>query len=146
MKHLLHISLFFILLIGLVSCATALKAGTSKRSIKDKWEQRAIFRAEYPHLRTHLNEGLINIYRVTEITRQDGSRDYKIRYKFIRKHFTDYSERMSVLKENFPEIYQMYSNGAVIVNDLYEYVDRNEIIQYHINYRHVTNPTYNYYR
>ena len=53
---------------------------------------------------------------------------------------------MSVLKENFPEIYQMYSNGAVIVNDLYEYVDRNEIIQYHINYRHVTNPTYNYYR
>lgn len=27
----------------------------------------AIFRAEYPHLRTHLNEGLVNIYRVTEI-------------------------------------------------------------------------------
>ena len=53
---------------------------------------------------------------------------------------------MSVLKEVFPEIYQMYSNGVVIVNDLYEYVDRDENIQYHINYRYVTNPTFNYYR
>lgn len=146
MKHLSIIQLIFCSVIILASCATAKQAKTTRRIITNPYEQATVFLKQYPWLEQHVDEGLVYVSKAVEITHPDGRVDYKISYGFLRKDYTDYSERMSVLKENFPEIYRLYTNGAVIVDELYKYVDKNMKIQVHIGYRYVTSPTYNYYR
>lgn len=52
-----------------------------------------------------------------------------------RTYIKDYGERIRLLKENFPEIYSMYCNGAVIIYDVYTYEkDGQEKVR--INYRY----------
>lgn len=138
MKYPFIIVVFLVLWQVFSSCSPASKVYSSKRIVSDKQEQQLAFCTEYPELSTHLDEGLVNIYRVTEFVRPGGSRYYKIRFGFTRRFITDYGERMAVLKAQFPEVYQMFSNGAVIVNNLYEYVDRDQHIKYHIDYRYVS--------
>lgn len=41
-------------------------------------------------------------------------------YRSVR----DYSDRMMVLSNHFPEIYTLYKNGDVVVDDVYSYTDR----------------------
>lgn len=53
---------------------------------------------------------------------------------------TDYGTRMTLVQENFPEIYNLYRNGDVIIDEVFEYTDRNTgnervHISYHYRYR-----------
>ena len=52
------------------------------------------------------------------------------------RNVTDYSERMQLLRTNFPEIYTLYTNGSIIINEMYEYNDKDGTPQVHINYRY----------
>lgn len=59
----------------------------------------------------------------------------------------DYSEQMSLLKVNFPEIYEQYKNGQVDIDEIYTYTDKKTghqrvNIKYH---RPVSSANY-YYR
>jgi hypothetical protein len=36
----------------------------------------------------------------------------------------DYSEKMKILKYGFPEVYDLYKSGAVILDEVYTYTDR----------------------
>lgn len=38
---------------------------------------------------------------------------------------TDYSERISLVQDNFPEIYNLYRSGDVIIDEVFEYTDKN---------------------
>lgn len=49
---------------------------------------------------------------------------------------TDYSEQMRLLRDNFPEIYDLYRDGRIILNDIYTYFDKNGVSRVGINYRH----------
>ena len=49
---------------------------------------------------------------------------------------TDYSERMEILQRNFPEIYNLYRNGDVVLVEMYEYTDKNGHPQVHIEYHY----------
>ena len=37
----------------------------------------------------------------------------------------DYNEQMSLLKENYPEIYEQYKKGIVDIDKIYTYTDTN---------------------
>lgn len=50
----------------------------------------------------------------------------------------DYGEKMELLKINFPEIYNLYVEGKVIINEVYTYNDKSTgEPRVHINYRHI---------
>lgn len=36
----------------------------------------------------------------------------------------DYNEQISLLKENFPEIYEQYKNGSIVIEKVYTYTDK----------------------
>ena len=45
----------------------------------------------------------------------------------------DYSERIELIKTNFPEIYELYRRGEVVINDVYTY-EKDGHEKVHINY------------
>ena len=45
-----------------------------------------------------------------------------------KTHIRDYSERIELIKTNFPEIYELYRRGEVVIHDVYTYE------KVHINY------------
>lgn len=47
----------------------------------------------------------------------------------------DYTEQMTLLKENFPEIYDLYRSGEVVLDEMYEY-EKNGSPQVHISYHY----------
>ena len=50
-----------------------------------------------------------------------------------KTHIRDYSERIELIKTNFPEIYELYRRGEVVIIDVYTYEnDGHEKV--HINY------------
>ena len=57
----------------------------------------------------------------------------------IRQYISDYSSRMNIVKTMFPEIYDLYRQGDVIINSVYLDLDTNK---YHIEYEYRTNTTY----
>ena len=56
-----------------------------------------------------------------------------------RQYISDYSSRMNIVKTMFPEIYDLYRQGDVIINSVYLDLDTNK---YHIEYEYRTNTTY----
>lgn len=52
---------------------------------------------------------------------------------FNREYITDYSEKMQIAKRHFPEIYQLYQQGSLVIESIYLDKDTNK---YHISYRY----------
>lgn len=47
-----------------------------------------------------------------------------------------YDNRMTTLKENFPEIYNLYINGHIVIRDLFYYTDSEGKRQIKVNYKY----------
>lgn len=48
----------------------------------------------------------------------------------------DYRERIELIKTNFPEIYELYRHGEVVIDDVYTYLkDGNEKVHISYHYR-----------
>lgn len=53
-----------------------------------------------------------------------------------RTYIHDYSEKIELLERNFPEIYELYCRGAVIIDDVYTYEENGvERVGIHYHYR-----------
>lgn len=53
-----------------------------------------------------------------------------------RTYVRDYGERIELVKTNFPEIYDLYRRGSVIIDDVYTYEkDGKERVGIHYHYR-----------
>ncbi len=52
-----------------------------------------------------------------------------------RTYIHDYSQRIQVIKTNFPELYDMYCKGIVIINDVYLY-EKGDDIDIKVNYHY----------
>ena len=48
-------------------------------------------------------------------------------------YITNYSEKMRVVQSSFPEIYELYKQGEVIIDDVYYNEKKGS---YHISYRY----------
>lgn len=58
-----------------------------------------------------------------------------IKYKDY-KPVRDHNKQMELLRENFPEIYNLYREGEVVLDDIFEYSDRDGTPKVHISYHY----------
>ena len=99
---------------------------------------------EYPELVKYYEEGVLKITSLREVNERDNIR-YKIKYKFVKKYYYDYAERMECLKTHFPELYTLYTNGVIEITSLYKYVDDYGVIRHHASYRRLYDFYYDYH-
>lgn len=52
---------------------------------------------------------------------------------YNREYITDYGKETTIVRENFPEIYDLYKQGKVIIESVYIDLDTN---RYHVEYRY----------
>lgn len=52
---------------------------------------------------------------------------------YNREYITDYGKKTTIVRENFPEIYDLYKQGKVIIESVYIDMDTN---RYHVEYRY----------
>ena len=96
----------------------------------------------YPHLYEYYLEGVLDVVSLKEIPLEDGTFDYKLKYKLIKYRYTDYDLKMEMLQLHFPEVYEAYMVGAIVINDFYKYVDRSTgLVTHHVSY----SPMRDYY-
>lgn len=119
-----------------VSCATASYA--NQRRVNEMDEISYVLANHYPQLYTYYMEGVLDVDSMKEVVLEDGTVDYKVKYHFMKYYYRNYSEMMEVLKNHFPELYQMYLNGVIEVTGIYKYVDRDTgVIRNHVLYRRI---------
>ena len=94
---------------------------------------------QHPELVPYYEAGVLRITSMREIRTEMGY-NYDIRYKFVKKYLYD-EERYLCLKDNYPELYDLYVNGVVNIRSIYRYVDRDGVIKYHVTYSRL----YDYY-
>lgn len=139
MRRLFLIIITMVLIATMNSCAIVQQPYVSydkntAEPVKDRYE---IYQAihSYPRLEHYYDEGVVQIISVQKVQATNlNSTEYIIKYRYCKYYITDYSEQMSVLQEQFPEIYRLYCNGRINITQMYKYVDRNEHIQTHISY------------
>lgn len=59
-------------------------------------------------------------------------------YMFYRdyKPVNDYSSQMELLQKKFPEVYNLYRNGDIVLDEMFEYTDENGVPKVHISYHY----------
>lgn len=108
----------------------------SAEPVRDKHEKYQAIKS-YPLLKQYYDEGVIDVVSVKKVKASNlDTPQYIIRFNFCKHYITDYGEQMEVLKENFPELYELYCNGKIVINAIYEYVADNGNLKYHISYYH----------
>ena len=135
------------LLVGILlvmSCSAQRYA--NQRTVREMDEVSYVLANYYPQLHEYYTEGVLRVNSMKEIVLEDGTVDYKINYDFIRYYYRDFNQRMEVLKETYPELYNMYVSGVIDVRSMYKYVDKNTgQIKIHVSYKSIYDYYYNYY-
>ena len=136
--------MFLTSLLLLTSCGTA--GYTSRRTVYEMDEVSYILANHYPQLHYYYMEGVLDVTSLKEIVLEDGTIDYKVKYRFVRYYYTNYADRMETLKVHYPELYQMYVSGVIEINSLYKYVEKETgKIRHHVSYRRIYDYYYDYY-
>lgn len=120
-----------------VSCATGRAASEGARAIRDVDTRIEILYDNYPELYAYYAEGLMHIQSMVEIENPDGTRDYELRYKLKNRNIRNESERMYIVKDRFPNLYNDVRKGMAKVTGLYAFVDKDGKIQYHVDYKYL---------
>lgn len=132
----------FITILMMVCCASGRYIPLSDPQAAFDAEQ--ILYDAHPELVPYYEAGVLRITSMREVVDNQGNVSYKLKYKFVKRYFDDYTERMACLKEYYPELYQMYVNGIVKIYSLYRYVDNNGQIRHHVSYHRLYDYYYEY--
>jgi len=137
------ITLMMMLMI-LVSCGTT--NYVSRRTVNEMDQISYVLANYYPQLHEYFLEGVMTVDYLKEIVLEDGTLDYKLKYHFTRYYYRNEYEITEILKNNYPELYDMYVSGVIEITSLYRYVEkRTGKMKYHISYRRVYDYYYHYY-
>ncbi len=132
MKTIAKAASTLILSVLLASCSI-LQGTQAGRRITDTDTQIDVLYSHYPELYAYYAEGLMDIRSMVETTAADGTAEYELQYRLKRRTIRNESEQLFILKDRFPEIYSGVRRGTVSVRKMYEYVDENGDIQYHVD-------------
>lgn len=80
---------------------------------------------------------ILSIVSISLITPSCGLMSSLFGYNFDhynKEYITNYSEKMEVLRSNFPEIYNLYCNGKVVIDEMYYYKTKDGEPKIHIEY------------
>lgn len=115
------------------SCATA-RYGTPHEVLEIPTISEVI-RDYYPHLYEYYLEGVLDVTSLKEVVLEDGTLDYRLKYRLVKYRYTDYGLKMEMIRTHFPEVYEAYSVGALVINDFYKFVDEETgLITHYISY------------
>ena len=81
---------------------------------------------------------ILSIVSISFITPSCGFMSSLFGYHFDhydKEYITEYSEKMEVLRSDFPEIYNLYCNGKVVIYEMYYYKTKDGERMTHIEYR-----------
>ena len=53
---------------------------------------------------------------------------------YDKEYITEYSERMKVLRSDFPEIYNLYCDGKISIQEMYHYKTKDGKPMIHVGY------------
>lgn len=120
---------------SIASCGILQQAADSRR-INDTDTRIDIIYNYYPELYAYYAEGLMKIQSIVEIPSSDGTNRYNLRYKLTKRPIRNESERLFILKDRYPDIYNGVRKGTMSVKRMYAYVDENGDIQYHVDCRY----------
>ena len=136
--------LFIMLIIMLASCGSS--RYLSSRPVREMDEISYVLANYYPQLHNYYMEGVLDVDHLKEVTLEDGTLDYKVKYHFIRYYYRNHSDMMETLQLQFPELYQLYVSGSIEINSLYKYVEKSTgRIRYHCSYSRIYDYYYHYY-
>ena len=129
--------LLFVLLVAMLSsCATASYA--SKRTVNEMDEISYVLANYYPQLHEYYMEGVLEVDSMKEVTLLNGDTEYKVKYHFIKYYYRNQDEMLEVLRNGFPELYEMFVSGVIEIRGIYKYVDKESgVIRNHVMYRRI---------
>ena len=93
-----------------------------KEPVTDEEKISEVITNYYPNLKDYYEAGVISLAYLTEETLLDGSTEYNIRYKFINSFYKE-DEIDGVLKEKYPQVYNLKRMGLVKNVYAYKFVD-----------------------
>ena len=101
----------------------AVSAHAAQETVTDGEKISEIINDCYPELRDYYDAGVMNVESLKEQTLADGSTEYDIKYKFVKNYYAQ-DEIDEVLKEQFPDVYQMSKAGLLKDISIYKFVDK----------------------
>lgn len=114
------IALLFAILFGMfVSPLYAMK-----EPVVDEGRIESVIEEAYPHLVDYYEAGLVEVVSMTEETLIDGSKEYNIRYRFVRNYCEDEKEIEGILREKYPRVFGMLRMGLLSDVHVWKYVDQ----------------------
>ena len=134
----------FLLIIAavlLTACGTS--KYVSQRTINEMDEISYILYNNYPVLHEYFMEGVLDVTTLKEVVLANGETAYNVKYRFIKYRYPEFNDRMSALKEYYPEVYEMYMNGVIELTSFYKYVDKDGVIRHHVSFRRIYDFYYN---
>ena len=112
------------LLVVLTTMFCSCFAANNSKEIYNSSEITTVLQNYYPQLYEYCEEGVMIIKSLKEVTFDDGSFGYKIKYVFVKRYIED-NEKLEVVKNTYPELYKMYTDGVIDITSVYKYVDKN---------------------
>ena len=100
----------------------AVAAFAMKEQVTDEEKISEVITNYYPNLKDYYEAGVISLAHLTEETLLDGSTEYNIRYKFVKSFYGE-DEIDGVLKEKYPQVYNLKRMGLVKNVYAYKFVD-----------------------
>jgi uncharacterized membrane protein len=109
-----------------------------KEPVTDEEKISEVITNYYPNLKDYYEAGVISLAYLTEETLLDGSTEYNIRYKFVKSFYGE-DEIDGVLKEKYPQVYNLKRMGLVKNVYVYKFVDgETGEIRTNVGYERVT--------
>ena len=127
---------FFVVLLIIVASCGVVKHQKYTR-VTDVKEQELVLYKHYPQLWEYYKEGVLGLVWIKKYVNEQGVVEYKEKHYLQSNFITDYSDRMYILKTDFPEIYNLFTQGKVALNEMYKYVDEKGTVRIHISYRNL---------
>lgn len=137
--------LFYLLCtaIMVLSCSTTRYVATDTEPIP-QIDVRDVLVQCYPNLVPYYDE---DVLVVKSIRRRGGEFDnpnYIVKYRFVKYYYSDHNEMVACLQARYPDLYEAYASGKIVITSLYKYVDDNGLIRYSVAYKSVYEPYYVY--
>lgn len=116
----------------------AVAAFAMKEQVTDEEKISEVITNYYPNLKDYYEAGVISLAYLTEETLLDGSTEYNIRYKFVNSFYEE-DEIDGVLKDKYPQVYNLKRMGLVKNVYAYKFVDgETGEIRTNVGYERVT--------
>lgn len=124
----------FLIICGVISCGTL----ANQRQITNKIEQRRILVQEGQDAYVSYLDEKVATFSMKEVPDSADTKKYVYAPYYKNARVREFGKQMALLKEQFPELYNLFIEGKIALGKMYQYVDQEDgKIKVHVNYKYV---------